>query len=75
MEILKIADAGFDGGFRIINKIDMQPDDVEYGLEVAGESTMTSAQIKDKLTAANIEFKSNASKAELLALINSVPQD
>lgn len=67
METVKIADAGYEGGFRIINKADVQPDDVVHGAE--GEVSMTSAQIREKLTTANIEFKSNASKADLLALL------
>lgn len=33
---------------------------------------MTAAQIKEKLTAAGIEFKSNTSKAGLLELLNAV---
>jgi hypothetical protein len=36
------------------------------------DGKLTSAQIKEKLTAAGIEFKSNASKAELQTLLDSL---
>lgn len=57
-------------GYIVINADDMTPDHRIYG-EGAEKDTRTSAELKEALNAAGIEFPANAKKADLIALLTA----
>lgn len=79
METINVKPWGKDqGDFVVINKADFDPkvhellDASEENPDAANKpADLTAAQIKEQLTAKGIEFKGNASKADLLALLDA----
>jgi hypothetical protein len=66
-EIVKIVDADCEGGYRLINKADVQPGD-----EVINPSEgLSIGALREALTAKGIGFDEAAKKAELQALLDA----
>jgi hypothetical protein len=64
------------GDHVLINEADFNPDLHELldGAPAADEpKSMTAAELKEALTAKGIEFRGNASKADLQALLDGAP--
>lgn len=68
-EVIKVVDQGYEGGFRIINKADLQPDDVV----INASEGLGIAALREALTAKGVAFDDGAKKAELQALLDSAP--
>jgi hypothetical protein len=58
-------------GFIVINKSDFDPDQHALFDTEAAEPGMSAKELKAALTERGIEFKSNASKADLKALLDA----
>ncbi len=66
------------GDHVLINEVDFNPDlhVLLDGAPAANEpKAMTAADLKEALTAKGIEFRGNASKADLQALLDGAPAD
>lgn len=78
MKTLNVKPWGKDqGDFVVINEEDFDPSRHELldGAAPGGDKSMTAAELKEALTAKGIEFKGNASKADLQALLDGAAPD
>jgi hypothetical protein len=69
IETIKVVDEDCAGGYRIINKSDLQDADTLF--DDNKTQSLTVAEIKDALTAKGVEFNPTAKKAELQELLDA----
>ena len=67
IEILKIADADCEGGFRIINASDLLSTD----MVIAASDGLSMTELRGALTAKDIPIPDNAKKVDLQALLDA----
>lgn len=78
MKTVNVKPWGSDqGDFVVINEGDFDPKvhTLLDGAPPEGDKSKTAAELKEALTAKGIEFKGNASKADLQALLDGAPPE